>query len=99
MNFGQNEKDALHFSRQWTMGSCYGPKSALERYPNEIVYEKCCLPSGNYILTCTNEKSKYGWGNAYIGIGGKRYCDDFIGFKARRMVSVQGKGLLLVESK
>ena len=88
---GKNEKDTLHFSWEWKLESCYGPKHGFDYSPNEIHYDRCCLPPGQYTLTCINRQSKYGWGNAFLEIDGKRYCDDFVGFKAMRKVSVLGK--------
>ena len=38
-----------------------------------------------------NTKSTYGWGNVTFEINGKRYCDDFVGYKAMRKISVEGK--------
>ena len=88
---GLNKNDTLHFFREWKLESCYGPKLGWNYSPNEIHYERCCLPPGQYTLSCLNRQSKYGWGNASLEIDGKRYCDDFVGFKAMRTVSVLGK--------
>ena len=85
-----NENDTVHFDREWTLGSCYGPKLGFNYSTNELWYDKCCLPDGQYTLTCKNTRSVYGWGNATFLIDGKRYCDDFVGFKAMRTISVQG---------
>ena len=99
MDIGNNTNDNQFFSRQWTMGPCYGP-TLFTNYsntisgdytPNEIHYDRCCLPSGKYTLTCINRKSTYGWGNVTFKIDGRKYCDDFIGFKAMETVLVQGK--------
>ena len=91
ISVGPNENDALHFSRQWKLDSCYGPKPGLDYVRNEINYDRCCLPPGRYTLICINQKSAYGWGNAFLEIDGKRYCDDFVGFKAMRTISVLGE--------
>ena len=91
MNIGHNENDTHYFSRQWTLESCYGPKPKFNYTTPGIHFDRCCLPPGQYTLTCINEQSTYGWGNVKFEIDGKRYCDDFIGFKAMRTVSVQGK--------
>ena len=90
-----NENDSVHFDREWTLGSCYGPKLELKYSSNEIWYDRCCLPEGQYTLTCRNTKSKYGWGNAKFIVDGKRYCDDFVGFKAMRTISIKGRSLYL----
>ena len=88
-----NENDAVHFDREWSMGSCHGPKLGRKYSSNESWYDRCCLPEGQYTLTCSNTKSKYGWGNVAFEINGKRYCDDFVGFKAMRTISIKGRNL------
>ena len=93
MNISKNENDTEHFEREWTLGSCFGPKMGLKYLSNEVWYDRCCLPEGQYTLTCSNTKSKYGWGNAAFEINGKRYCDDFVGFKAMRTISIEGRSL------
>ena len=91
MSLGENDNETDLFSREWTMGSCYGPKLGKSYLPNEIWYDRCCLPEGQYVLTCTNTRSVYGWGNATFKINEKQYCDDFVGFTAMRKISVKGK--------
>ena len=88
MKIGDNKDINASFSPKWPAGSCFGPRATYS--PNTTYYERCCLSAGTYTLICKNTKSKYGWGNAYFEINGKRYCDDFIGFKAMRKVSIQG---------
>ena len=90
MKLGDNKKDDDLFSPEWRMGSCYGPKLGWTYSSNEIHYDSCCLPSGTYTLICKNTRSKYGWGDADFRIDGKRYCDDFFGFKAMRTITIQG---------
>ena len=85
----ENDKDYL--SPEWTLGSCYGPHlpDTYERY--RIQSELCCLSPGRHTLTCINRKSQFGWGNFTFEIDGKRYCDDFVGFKAMRTILFQSK--------
>ena len=52
--------------------------------------ERCCLTPGRHVLTCQNEDRPYGWGNASVEIQGQRYCDDFFGSMARRIVVIKG---------
>lgn len=88
------EEDVLKFSREWEIGSCYGPKlgNTYDSNTMRTTYDRCCLLPGEYTLTCVNKKSEYGWGNAYLEIDGARYCDDFSGsWKAMRKISVYGK--------
>ena len=93
MDISKNEKDAVFFDREWSLGSCYGPKWGKIYLSNLTWYDRCCLPEGQYTLTCRNTKSKYGWGNVAFEINGKRYCDDFVGFKAMRTISIKGRSL------
>ena len=86
-----NKEDDILFGRGWQIGSCYGPKNGFNYSSNETHYDRCCLTPGTYTLICKNTKSKYGWGNARFEIDGKQYCDDFVGFRAMRTVSIVGK--------
>ena len=79
-----------YFSRHWQFGSCFGPKHDWHIAPMQTYHDRCCLSPGEYSLTCLNTKREYGWGNAYLEIDGNRYCDDFVGFKAIRKVSIKG---------
>ena len=96
LKVGQNNENGTnYFSPEWTLGSCYGPhvqcghmSTCYERYP--IQSELCCLSPGRHTLTCINRKSQFGWGNFTFEIDGKRYCDDFVGFKAMRTILVEG---------
>lgn len=90
MKIGDNKNETDLFSRQWTLGSCHGPKHGWKYLSNETHHDRCCLTEHQLTLICINEKSKYGWGNVTFEIDGKRYCDDFIGFKALRTISVKG---------
>ena len=92
IKFGQiNENDKDKFLPEWTLGSCYGPKYEVIYDENEIHYERCCLLPGRHTLTCINRKSEFGWGNVTFKINEKRFCDDFIGYKAMRTMLVEGK--------
>ena len=86
-----NKNEMVLFDRKWSMGSCYGPPMGRKYSSNEIWYDRCCLPEGQYTLTCSNTKSKNGWGNVVFKINGKRYCDDFVGFKAMRTITIKGR--------
>ena len=81
------------------MGSCYGPKPGWIYRSSQTHHDRCCLPIGQYTLTCLNKKKEYGWGNAFLEIDGKRYCDDFTGFKIMETISVTGKKLRICVRK
>ena len=84
-------RDSTYFLRKWQIGSCYG------NYPYEssnTYIESCCLLPAQYTLSCWNDdpyNGNLGWGNAAIEIQGQKYCDDFIGRKAHRKVSILGQ--------
>ena len=87
-HFGQNyENGTDFFSPEWTLGSCNGWIGK----ENETHFYRCCLQPGQHTLTCINKKSEFGWGNVTFRINGKRYCDDFVGFKAMRTILFEGK--------
>ena len=88
MEIGNNKEDNALFSPEWRMESCFG--SWTTYLYNVTCYDRCCLTSGKHLLICKNTKSKYGQGNAIFKINGKRYCDDFLGFKAMRTVYIPG---------
>ena len=57
--------------------------------------EKCCVSPGNYTLTCSNTRHPHGWKKGFITINGAHYCDDFMGFKAMRRITVKGNEISL----
>ena len=73
----------------WKFGPCFKSQT----HTDEKVYSEkgCCVQPGNYTLTCYNTKSPYGWKNGKITINGQDYCDDFIGYKAMRRVTIKGE--------
>ena len=85
------EKDKDNFSQEWTLGSCYGPTGVYSYKNYKFQSELCCLSPGRHTLNCINKKSEFGWGNFTFEINGKRYCDDFVGFKARRTILFESK--------
>ena len=73
----------------WKLGPCFKSRE----HTNEKVYNQkgCCIKPGDYTLTCYNTQSPYGWKNGKITINGHDYCDDFIGYKALRRVTIKGR--------
>ena len=95
---GFHGEEDRNFLRKWELGSCFGHPS--QTYDTELNYidsdeslmvSKCCLKPGLYSLFCHNLVKPFGWGKGYLEIQGRRYCDDFVGFKAMRKVIVSGK--------
>ena len=77
---------------KWELGTCKSPEETftLEDAELDAYVDQCCLKPGRYVLTCQNDKGPFGWGNASIEIQGQKYCNDFIGGKARRIVMITG---------
>ena len=78
--------DADHLD--WTLGTC--ARTIEYTNNNEFKEEKCCLSSGNHTLTCYNTRQPHGWKKGFLTINGERYCDDFMGYKAMRRITIQG---------
>ena len=71
----------------WKFGSCHS--SLLYGY-NKQYTERCCLaPALEYTLICKMVNG-FGWGDGFMEIEGHRYCDDFIGYRAMRRVTILG---------
>ena len=71
----------------WEFGNC----SSVGRYEDNKQYlHRCCMKPGKYSLTCTNINEAHGWKKGYIEIQGHRYCDDFMGYKSMRRISISG---------
>ena len=73
----------------WTLGSCL---SSTTYESNRVYNQVCCMPNGNYELTC---KDSYGdgWHGGYLTIDGNRYCESFrSGFENKESVQVTTDG-------
>ena len=84
-----------YFLLEWELGSCSGPKSrdndGFDYYKsNRIFVDRCCLPPGHHVLICHNRIGPFGWGGSSLEILGQRYCDDFVGFRVMRKISLFG---------
>ena len=77
----------------WNIGSCSGEGTGAGPYGIKgmlINAHRCCLAPGNYTLTCKSE-NRYNWWQGYLEIQGRKYCHDYIGYKALRHVQIIGK--------
>ena len=71
----------------WRIGHCSSReyKDSLSR---EIINTyRCCLAPGEHILTC-EASGQFHWRQSYVLIQGRKYCNDFIGFKALRRITI-----------
>ena len=81
--FTQHNGDLI----EWKLGHCSGT----HKYQQYMTYvERCCLRQGIYTLTCHNIAKGEGWKGGFIQFQGKRYCDDFLSYKASRKVEITG---------
>ena len=80
----------------WELGPCV-PSHAFD-YDFSEYTEKCCVPNGNYLLSCiVKDQSSSGWlTNTFVRIGRHKFCDDFPGYNALRAIHVLGMNLHLV---
>ena len=57
----------------WSLGSCVSSRA----YKSDKKFSQvCCMPSGNYDLTC-KDSGKDGWNGGHITIKSTRYCKEF----------------------
>ena len=72
---------------RWTLGNCsnhYGHYNHSLGNEFRNYHQRCCLPPGQYTLTCQNDNYPDGWHGDYIEIQGQRYSEDFLAYKAMR---------------
>ena len=86
-NSDRYNSDKHNFDRRWALGKCSNSVGYSE---NKKYLEACCLKPGIYSLICRNLNRPFGWGNGFIKILGKTYCNDFIRWKAMRKISITG---------
>ena len=71
----------------WQIGHCSSGeyRNSLDRtYINTY---RCCLTQGKHILTC-EAGGQFHWRQGYVLLQGRKYCQDFIGFKALRWITI-----------
>ena len=88
--------ESVNMNDRWSIGSC-SSDAFQTKYTNHDVntnFGRCCLPIGEYVLICESE-SPYSWRQGFVEIQGRKYCDDFMGYKALRLVNITGSLPLL----
>ena len=77
----------------WELGPCV-PSHAFDYDVFEYT-EKCCVPNGNYLLSCNvKDRSSSGWlTNSFVRIGRHKFCDDIPGYNALRAINVLGMNI------
>ena len=59
-------------------------------YDTSKYIEKCCIPNGNYLLSCHHSGGS-GWlTNSFVGVGRHRFCDDHTGYTVFRSINIPG---------
>lgn len=80
---------------RWSLDHCTFEKPFEIYKKNGKFAHRCCLTPGNHILTCENSDLAIGWNHAKIVIEGHSYCDDFLAYKAMRIVAFTGNPFLM----
>ena len=80
---------------KWSFGTCNNP-SSYEDYKQ--YFQRCCLPPGPHILTCTNMEKPEGWKNSFIEISGRRFCDDFMTYTLMEKIDGKDNNIAVLQS-
>ena len=74
----------------WSLGSCTSSTYEYNRFYNDV----CCMPDGNYDLTCYYHGNyDEGWNGGYMLIGNNKYCENFTsGVEKKESVHVTASG-------
>ena len=73
-------------TNMWELGQC----SSSHSYDKIGTYiERCCTPPVEHTLICRSSENT-NWHDKLLKINGHAFCDDFAGYKAIRMIRVQG---------
>ena len=78
---------AVENSVSWSIGSCFSELFQL----NHLNTDRCCLPPGEYVLTCECNASPYDWRWGFVEIQGRKYCHGFVGFKTLQKIKIGGE--------
>ena len=78
----------------WEFGPCFSSHdndqfSSLNR---RSYTEKCCVPNGDYALSCKSKKST-GWVRSFVKIGRHQFCDDYTGYNSFVALNIPGMPL------
>ena len=75
----------------WKLDTCFiSEEEAYKKHNSEGQYiKRCCLAAGDHTLICRDSGGD-GWNGGFMEIQGHIYCNDFIGYKAMRRITVSG---------
>jgi len=65
-------------------GNYYGPEEGEAPIPYQ---ETCCLPGGQYTLTCL---ASFDWGDSSVSVNGKEYCRGLNGEMQSHIIQIDG---------
>ena len=72
----------------WNIGSCSNTTYIYNvDAGSEVNVDRCCIKKGDYILSCKSN-NQHSWKQGYLEIQGRRYCNDFVGYRALRRVKI-----------
>ena len=74
----------------WNIGSCSNTTyiSNIDA-GSEVNVDRCCIKKGDYILSCKSN-NQHSWKQGYLEIQGRKYCNDFVGYRALRRIKILG---------
>ena len=76
---------------EWELGPCV--PSHKYKAGSDIFSEKCCVPIGNYVLSCRNN-DELGWLlNNFVKVGRHQFCDEYVGYNALSAINIPGMNL------
>ena len=81
----------------WRIGHCNSGMYADSLRGPFINTYRCCLTPGKHVLTC-EARGQFHWRQGYVLLQGRKYCQDFIGFKALRRITIFCKQTFYVQS-
>ena len=82
---------------EWELGLCI-PSHKYDSGSDKYT-EKCCIPNGNYVLSCRKNNDDLGWLlNNFIEVGRHHFCDDYVGYIALRAINIPGINLYNIET-
>merc|ERR1712038_363632 len=77
---GQPEPPACHADS----ASYFGPDDGEDPIPYK---ENCCLPGGDYILSC---RGTFDWGDSSVSVNGQEYCRGLNGNSESHHIHLEG---------
>ena len=93
------EMDQHEYS--WDFGPCTPSHTSYTGMHRTYRYiEKCCIPSGDYLLSCKSKENhqlenQYGWIDSLVKIGRHQFCDDYTGYNTFVSLNIPGTHFMI----